>query len=36
MPDNHELELFLVSTYLINATRPVFTFTNCDLKLKLS
>ena len=36
MLDNHELKLFLISNYLINAIAPVFVFLDCDLKLKLS
>ena len=35
MLDNHELNLFLVSTYLVNVIRPAITFLSCDLKLKL-
>ena len=36
MLDNHELNLFLVSTYLIYAIRPVFIFLSGDLNMKIS
>ena len=36
MLNNHELKLFLISNYLINAITPVFVFLSCDLKLKPS